>query len=317
MTEPGSVCSTCGAGVRADATFCTTCGTPIARVPAPASPEPAPAPAEPAPAPAAPGSTPTDPAPDAAAQPETLTDLARRFLGGPGPLGAVGGLAAVWVLGGFFSRQLWGVLGWPAEQVQSFVSERNCIGETPGTSAMYLCSARVGFFQVLGPLVIALLALGFRRPLGTAMARLRTRLPAGQSLVAPLAATTLFTMAYSPMHADTAYQEGLVSQKTFPAVVGVATMVMSRFGPAIAAKLQRPLAIRDRIPVLLRIPLALLVPIALAYVLTDQDRVTDTARKEQLVVLVTLATGYLAVLPRSGRLDLGHLLRRRAPGGAR
>lgn len=302
----GELCPSCAAGVRSGATFCTSCGRPIVRAPEPS----ALAPSE--------GAADVEDGERASeTEPETLGDLVGRFLGGPGPLGAIGGLLAVWFVGGFLSRQLWGVLGWPAEQVQGFVSERNCIGEVPGTWDMYLCSARVGFFQVLGPLVIALMALAFRRPLGAAMGRLRKKLPAGQSLVAPLAATGLFTMAYSPMHADTAGQEGIVSQQTFPAVVGVATMVMSRFGPAIAAKLQRQLAIRDRVPVLLRVPLALLVPVFLAYVLTDQDRVTEPARKEQLVILVTLAAGYLAVLPRSGRFDLGRVLRGRTSGGVR
>lgn len=303
----GQSCSTCGAPLRADASFCTTCGTPVD------------APREPTSTDTVPPPTSGQPTPERGPAAPSTTDwgtFSRQLLGGSGPLGAIGGLVVVWFVSAFLSRQLWDVLRWPAEQVQDFVSQRDCTAYQPGTFDMYTCSIRVGFFQVLGSLVVVLIALVLRRPIVAGINRIKKQLPAGQNLVAPLASTMLFTMAYAHMHRDTAAQEGIVAQKTFPAFVGVATFVIGRFGPTIARKLAGPLTKRDRVPLLLRVPLAMLVPIGLSYLLTNQDRVTDPAKKEQWVILVSLVVGYLAVVPRSGRLQLGGRLLRRTTRGA-
>jgi hypothetical protein len=55
----------------------------------------------------------------------------------------------------------------------------------------------------------------------------------------------------------------------------------------------------------LRIAAAIVVPLALSLIITAETRVSNTAFKEQLVVLVGLVSGFLALSPRSGNVLAG------------
>jgi hypothetical protein len=54
-----------------------------------------------------------------------------------------------------------------------------------------------------------------------------------------------------------------------------------------------------------RYGIAMLVPLVLSFIITFQDRVTAAAFKEQLVTLVALGTGFLALTPRDGNIPAG------------
>jgi phosphate starvation-inducible membrane PsiE len=57
---------------------------------------------------------------------------------------------------------------------------------------------------------------------------------------------------------------------------------------------------RDAFPVPIRLLAVIAVPALLAFLITNQESVSDTALKEQFVVLVALAMGFLMMAPRSG-----------------
>jgi hypothetical protein len=72
----------------------------------------------------------------------------------------------------------------------------------------------------------------------------------------------------------------------------LAPMVSNRYGAAIDR--------RNSIPLAMRVVVALAIPLVTSYVLTNQERVSDTALKEQTVALLTLGTSYAALVPRDG-----------------
>jgi len=49
-----------------------------------------------------------------------------------------------------------------------------------------------------------------------------------------------------------------------------------------------------------RLIVLVVAPMVLSYIITNQDRVSQTATKEQVVVLFALSLGFLMLAPRSG-----------------
>jgi hypothetical protein len=287
-----STCPGCGTAVTPGARFCSTCG---AEQPPAVPPAPPPAPR----GSSTPATGSTAPANGSEGAPSGGSDAAAGVLGGFLVLVVS---AAVVLVG-------WPVLGLPARLLGSVVPAGDCISEVPGTRAMYLCSARVGFLTALGPILVAAAAVLFRKPLATLVRRATAgRVPPGaRFLVGPALATALFTMVYAELHRHTADDTGLVPQRVFPIVAGLFMHLVARTGPSLNHRIGGFLDVRDRVPVPLRIVLALALPLGLALLITNEDRVSDPARKEQIVILSSLATGYLAVVPRSG--DLRQVLR--------
>jgi hypothetical protein len=76
-------------------------------------------------------------------------------------------------------------------------------------------------------------------------------------LVVPAVATGLFTLVHASVHANTADQSGILPQRMFPAVIGVATLAASRLGPAVARRFGSAIQSRDRIPMPVRAAVAL------------------------------------------------------------
>lgn len=304
-----AACSRCGAELRPGAKFCTACGATVSAGAVTAAPvgtaalEPTP-PELPRSLRGSEGTDEATPRPSVTAlwQARDWGGLAKAILGGPGPLGMIGGVLATWFVTSLLSHQLWTTLRWPAEQIQERIGARDCASLQAGTWDMYLCSARVGFFRVLGPLVVVLMSILFRKPITAVVRRLRDRLPAGGGLVSPIVVAMLFTMAYSQIHRDTTTADlgPLIPQKTFPAAIAVLTYVALRSGPRLTSHLGWFFRRRDRLPIAVRMSLVVLLPILLSYFLTNEDRVTDPARKEQLVIMATMVISYLAVVPTSG-----------------
>ena len=238
--------------------------------------------------------------PGAPAGPATATGFLDRL---QQPGGTWLALASAGGVGVVTSLLLWPLLAVPGNILKDAIPRGNCIGKIPGTSSMYVCSAKVGFLTALGPLLALVAAVVFRRPLGDGLARLTSNLPSGSStLVVPAVATSLFTLVHASVHANTADQSGILPQRMFPAVVGVATLAASRLGPAVAKRFGPALRSRDRIPLPVRAVVALAVPMLFAYVTMNQDRVSETATKEQVVALLTLGTSYAALVPADGDL---------------
>jgi hypothetical protein len=232
-----------------------------------------------------------------------LTDALRNLeQPGKGPLLALVGVAVTVLT----SLILWPVLQIPGDLLNALVPSGDCVGQTPGTFGMYACSAGIGLLQLLGGIAALILVIAFRSPLQAQMKRV---LPSGSSsLVTPVLTTALFGLFYAPTHADTASQTGIVSQRLFPAAVGLLAFGGVRFAGPLASRFSGAISVRDRFPWGVRLAVAIGIPIVLAYTTMNQDRVTGTAMKEQVVILSTMLFGYGAFLPVNG--DISSVLNR-------
>ena len=214
------------------------------------------------------------------------------------------GLAAfaiVAVLCALASVLLWAPLAWPSELVDRLLPTMRCTGFQPGSLPMYGCSAIVGFLAIAGSLVVVIALFVLRRPVAATVRAFMARAPQEvRFLIAPIAGTLIFTIAWAGAHHSTGGLSGIVPQTIFPAIVGVFLFATARWGEQIRKGLGPLLDLRDRYAIGWRIVVAALIPLALALVITAEARVTDTARKEQVVAIVALLTGYIALLPRSG-----------------
>ena len=219
-----------------------------------------------------------------------------------------GFLAAVvvFVVCAVVSLIAWLPLSLPGRFIAGLIPQARCVGLTPGSPPMYVCSAWVGALAVVGPLILVAVLFVLRRPLARAVARVRERIPEeGRFLAAPITATLVFVIAWAGMHYQTADQSGLVPQTVFPAVVGLFTFAVQRWGPALQRALVPIFDLRDRYPIGIRLLAAIGIPLVVSLVITFEQRVTATAMKEQVVALLALVTGYIALAPRSGAMLAG------------
>ncbi|MEP7216235.1 MAG: zinc ribbon domain-containing protein [Anaerolineaceae bacterium] len=223
-------------------------------------------------------------------------------------------LAVVFVAGIMLSLILWWPAGLPARLIDAPLPDLNCTGETPGTNGMRICAAKVAVVKMIGPMLLAALLVVFRKPIGNQVTALSPRVPTGVGqLVAPLLATVFFLIIWSGVHRSTGGQSGILPQKMFPAVIGAYTFAAVRYGPNLQGRMSGFFDWRERVPVWLRAIFTLAVPTAVSLIITNQDRVSDTALKEQFVVLLGLGVAYFALAPRGNDLLGG--MRRMLPRG--
>ena len=241
--------------------------------------------------------------PDPAAGPtpaERVGEALRRIDAEPSGLAKA---ASVLVLGAVGSWLLWTPLGAPSALVRGVVPIGNCTGFAPASALMYLCSMKVAALTLVGPVALLVLAFVFRRTLTALVGRLRGRLPAeAQFLPTPLVATGLFATSWAGVHFDTGAQNGLLPQTLFPGLIGLFTFGVARWGPAIQSAARPFFDRRDRFPMRARVAAAIVLPLAVSLVITAEQRVSNTAFKEQLVVLIGLVSGFLVLAPRRGDL---------------
>jgi lipid-A-disaccharide synthase-like uncharacterized protein len=198
------------------------------------------------------------------------------------------------------------VLGWPTREIKDALPDWNCVGETPGSNGMYLCSAKVGALAIAAPVILLIIIFIFRKPLIGLVTRLNSKLPEIlQFILPPVFATIVFTMAWAGFHEETWDQSGILPHKIFPAFIGLFTYTVGRFGPGIQQSLSHYFNGRDKVPVLFRYLLVLAIPMGISYLITDQDRVSQEALKEQFVCLVALVVAFLLVSPRFKPSPLG------------
>ena len=269
-----AACAGCGAELAADAGFCSRCGRPAAFAghsgdiaqPTPST---------------------SQAAPDAAP-------------GGWGAAGiALGACALVSLVG-------WEPLSGPSRALNALVPSANCANVPLQSPEMYACSIGVAALALAGPVALMVLLFFFRASLARAIRFAIPRIPQRlRFLVAPLVATLVFTIVWAGVHYDTAGRIGLVPQRLFPAFVGLFTWATVSHGPRLQRRLRLIFRVRDVFPRWLRLVVVMLVPMALAYYLTNQERVTQPALKEQVVALVSMGAGWLAMVPRGGDVLAG------------
>jgi hypothetical protein len=166
---------------------------------------------------------------------------------------------------------------------------------------MYFCSVKAGFLTALGPLLTVVVVILFRSPLTRQVQKLTAKLPRSSGMfVSPVLATGIFTMVHASVHDKTADMTGIVPQRMFPALIGLFTFGAARLAPAVATRWGSAIDKRNHIPGFVRLLIALAVPLLSSYALTNQERVSDTALKEQTIALLTLFTSYAAFVPRDG-----------------
>ncbi len=210
-------------------------------------------------------------------------------------------LLVVLGVGVLLSYILWVPFAWPTEIVNDIVGDKNCAAKQPGTSEMRTCAATVAAWKMVGPLGIGVAVFVLRKQLAKWIAKLSTSLhPGARPLVGPLLATLLFLLVWAGSHASTGGQSGILPQKAFPAIVGVYTYAVVRYGPALQLKMPGFFEKREGIPTIGRILITVAIPTGVSLLITNQDRVSDTAQKEQFVVLIGLALAYLMLSPRGG-----------------
>jgi hypothetical protein len=209
--------------------------------------------------------------------------------------------AIVVVICAIASLVFWVPLSAPSQFIDKLLPTVHCTGFLPGSPPMYGCSAAVGFLTIAGSLVIVLALFVLRRPVAAAVRALTSRTPAeGRFLIAPVAGTLAFTVAWAGAHHATSSLSGLVPQTVFPAVVGLFLYATARWGNGFRRALGPLLDLRDRYAIGWRIIAAAVIPLALALIITAEARVSQTALKEQVVAIVALISGYVALLPRTG-----------------
>jgi hypothetical protein len=222
------------------------------------------------------------------------------------PLHPLAKAALVFILGAGISVAGWKLLGFIPAQLSRLVNPGNCSGLSVGTPEMYLCSAKVGLLTLTGPLLLIAVMFIFRKALSRLVKQILPSIPDGaRFLAAPIVATLLFAMVWAGIHFQTGQRVGILPQKTFPALIGLFSFLTSHFLPQLQQKLKGLLDFRDKFPKWLRIVGVVLIPMLISLIITKQARVTQVAFKEQLVVLISLTLGFLALMPRTGSLAAG------------
>ncbi|MBN1152228.1 MAG: hypothetical protein JXA58_03365 [Dehalococcoidia bacterium] len=282
------VCATCGKRNQQGNVFCAFCGATLSDSPGAA------------------------PAPGVASGPRTFPSTGIQAEG-PSLLVQI---AAVFGVCALVSLVFGRVLGLPAQIIRGILPTGTCTNEVPGTFGMYLCSMKVGMVTVVGPILIMVVIFLLRKPLFAAVPMANERIPSRwQFLLPPVVAAAAFTMSWAGYHVQTWNKTGIMPHSVFPAVIGLFTYAVARFGPEIAHTFESYFHVRDGIPRFLRYVLVIAVPLTVALIITFEERVSNEALKEQFIVLVGLIVAYLLVSPRPDTGPLGAAVGAARAGG--
>jgi hypothetical protein len=216
-------------------------------------------------------------------------------------------LIAIFVVCALLSLVGWFPLGLPTRLIRAAIPVNiTCTNLDPGSFQMYLCSAGVGLMTMAVPLILMLVVFLIRKPITKWVQKMIPKLPEdSRFLVMPAFATAFFVIAWSGAHRMTGMQWGILPQIIFPAVIGLFTFSVTRYGPKLQTSLKPFFDTRDKFPKFLRFLILLAIPTVISLAITAQKRVSQEALKEQFVVIVALVTGFLIMAPRSGDIMAG------------
>ncbi len=223
-----------------------------------------------------------------------------------GPEGSAG-FFIVSVLCAVLSWIAWRPLSMPPRLLHSVLSQgsHGALHVGPGfglspTSASYLYSLEAGVLAILPAVLCSVVLFLLRKQLAQWLRTLLgPRLPQNaRFLLAPAIATLGFTMSWGYVHAATPYRFGLVPEVLFPALIGLFTFATAQYGASIVQSTPRLFDARDRLPFWLRLAAGIVIPILLSLALTSHRPVRFIDLKQQLTVLISLAIGFIALMPR-------------------
>jgi hypothetical protein len=213
------------------------------------------------------------------------------------------GMGVVFVVGAILSFGGWIPLGLPARLIGSFVPTGTCTQYQVNTVPMFWCSVAVALQYLAGPIILMVILFLIRQQIANAVKAMIPKVPVDYLfLLAPAAATIVFTMTWAPAHAGLESASGFVPQMIFPALVGVYTYTISRFGGSIQQNLKGLFDFRDSVPKFIRILAMFAVPLIFGKLSTmGETYITQVALKEQTAVLLCMVLGYFALAPRQER----------------
>ncbi|NQT72102.1 MAG: zinc-ribbon domain-containing protein [Chloroflexi bacterium] len=214
---------------------------------------------------------------------------------------AIIALQAILVFGicALISFLLGSILGWPARAINDILPDHTCAGVQTRSWDMYSCSLEAGLLAMAGPAILMVIIFLLRKPLTRWIGRLIPMLPEmTRFLVLPIVATVIFTIVWAGFHEDTWSQTGILPQKIFPAVIGLFTYVVARFGPGIHHTWKSFFENRDKCPKWIRFVAVLAIPMMISVAATYQESVSQEALKEQFIVLIALVVSYILISPR-------------------
>ena len=179
--------------------------------------------------------------------------------------------------------------------------------ESP-SSASDMCSLEAGALAIFPAAAFSLVMLVLRRQLAQLLrALLGSRLPQNaRYLLAPSIATLGFTLCWGYVHIATPFKIGLVPEVLFPPVIGLFTFATAQYGTRIAQFAPRLFDARDRLSAWVRLTAVIVISIALSFALMSRQPIAFIDLKQQLLVLVSLAIGYIALVPRQSALRLAN-----------
>jgi hypothetical protein len=225
--------------------------------------------------------------------------------------------ALVFAIGAALSAVLWLPATALAGKIATSMPYANCapLGHSPEGSR---CAIQNGITGFVPPLILAVLIVLLRGVLGRVVRLFTPRLPeSGQFLLMPLVATTLFTLTWAAARRVRPDQPGLLPQIFFPAMAGLFTFAVIRWGPSLLRLLDVLVGQRDRIRTPIRMLIAAAVPLFFAIVIAPGQRAPVAARFDQLTVLVGMLSGFIMLAPRIPRpADVDGLDSQPLSGGA-
>lgn len=219
----------------------------------------------------------------------------QRLLHEPTGLGGAGIAAALCVI---LSLALWIPLAWPSGAIRGAIPAADCRGATG--AAATICAVRVAATPLLAPLLLAIVAFVFRRSLTAAVGAAKRRYPGTGSLLAAALATVVFVLSWAGSHAGRPMEFGILPQIVFPALTGLSTYAIGRWGPVLHRGLRIYFDTRDRLSMKVRMLVVMAVPTAASIWLATGAGPSRAAMNEQVVVVIGIVIGFLVVAPRPG-----------------
>lgn len=215
---------------------------------------------------------------------------------------------AVAGFGGLIGYLGWDSLAVPTRELTVFVSDAISVDPArtdrsrcaaDGSIEAISCFAQSAGWSLLGVVVVIGALVSVRAPLMAIFRRIVNLLP---TLVGPvltaLLATTVFAMSYANIHSQPGLlADGFIAIELFPAVVGLATFLITSLASSHSALISAIFRTRDLIPTFIRVVVVVAVPILASLLIADDLAGLSSIAQEQVVITASTVVGAIAFVP--------------------